>query len=124
MIDRVSVWLCLTLMVTACGSQPEPAANTANAVQWPAVRDEIVEGYLKSHPNFAVVQGRHEYDGQLPDWSAEGIAAETKCLHAAKDRLTAFPRAPSRVGRDSSATLCFNGWTATSSGSRRLKRRS
>jgi hypothetical protein len=104
MIDRVSVWLSLTLMVTACGSQPEPAANTANAVQWPAVRDEIVEGYLKSHPNFAVVQGRHEYDGQLPDWSAEGIAAEIKRLHAAKNRLTAVPESavegPARLERD------------------------
>jgi hypothetical protein len=61
--------------------------------------------HLQAHPNFAVVQGRHEYDGQLPDWSAEGIAAETKRLHAAKDRLTAVPRALSRVGRDSSATF-------------------
>ncbi len=104
MIDRVSVSLCLTLIVTACGSQPEPATNTANAVQRPAVRGEIVEGYLKAHPNFAVVQGRHEYDGQLPDWSAEGIAAEIKRLHAAKNRLTAVPESavegPARLERD------------------------
>ena len=104
MIDRLRVALCLTMMVAACGSQPGPAATAANAVQWPAVRDEIVEDYLKAHPNFAVVKGRHEFDGQLPDWSAAGIAAEIKRLHAAKDRLTAVPdrevEAPARLERD------------------------
>ena len=78
--------LCVTVMLAACGSQP--AASIANTVQWPAIREEIVESYLKAHPNFAVVAGRHEYDGQMPDWSAAGIAAEIKRLHATKDRLT------------------------------------
>ena len=90
---RVRVYgaLCLTVMLAGCGSTSPSAASTASNVQWPAIRDEVVEGYLKAHPNFAVVQGRHEYDGQLPDWSAAGIAAEIKRLHATKDRLTAVP---------------------------------
>jgi hypothetical protein len=73
---RVRVYgaLCLTVMLAGCGSTSPSAASTASNVQWPAIRDEVVEGYLKAHPNFAVVQGRHEYDGQLPDWSAEGSA--------------------------------------------------
>jgi hypothetical protein len=34
--------------------------------------------------------GRHEFDGKLPDWSAEGFAKEAKRLHAEKDRLAGF----------------------------------
>jgi hypothetical protein len=103
---RVRVYgaLCLTVMLAGCGSTSPSAASTASNVQWPAIRDEVVEGYLKAHPNFAVVQGRHEYDGQLPDWSAAGIAAEIKRLHATKDRLTAVPDSaldgPARFERD------------------------
>jgi hypothetical protein len=29
---------------------------------------------LAAHPTRVEVQGRHEFDGQLPDWSAEGKA--------------------------------------------------
>jgi uncharacterized protein (DUF885 family) len=102
---RACAWLCLMVLCASCSRTSEPAAtSTAPAAQWPAIRDEIVEGYLKAHPNFAVVQGRHEYDGQLPDWSAAGIATEIKRLHAAKDRLTGVSDSaldePARFERD------------------------
>ncbi len=54
-----------------------------------ATRDALIEKYLKSQPAFAVYQGRHEFDGQLPDWSANGLAAQVKWLHAARDRAAA-----------------------------------
>jgi hypothetical protein len=64
----------------------------------------LVEDYLKAHPAFAVVAGRHEYDGLLPDWSANGIAAEIGRLHAAKDRAVGIADASlddaSRFERD------------------------
>lgn len=104
MTARAIAALCFTMMITACGNQTPPPSAANNAVQWPTVRDEIVEDYLKTHPNFAVVAGRHEYDGQLPDWSAAGIAADIKRLHAAKDRLTAVADGalddPARLERD------------------------
>jgi hypothetical protein len=34
--------------------------------------------------------GRHEFDGQLPDWSAAGIKREVERLHVARDRAAAF----------------------------------
>jgi len=34
------------------------------------------------HPFFAVQAGRHEFDGQMSDWSAAAIAAEVVRLHA------------------------------------------
>jgi uncharacterized protein (DUF885 family) len=69
----------------ACSRSSEPRATET----WASVRDALIEDYLKAHPAFAVVAGRHEYDGMLPDWTASGIAAEIKRLHGARDRAMA-----------------------------------
>jgi hypothetical protein len=78
------------VLTMACGgatgerSAAPPPVNT-----WPQTRNAIVEEYLKAHPAFAVYQGRHEYDGQLPDWSAAGIAAEIVRLKEWRERARA-----------------------------------
>ena len=101
--------------------RPTPAAD---APVWPELRQPLVEAYFKAHPMFAVVAGRHEYDGLLPDWSAEGIATEIRRLHAAQDTAIAVPEASLDRPRDSSATISSRGSIAISSGSKRLRRRS
>jgi uncharacterized protein (DUF885 family) len=58
---------------------------------WDSYVNEFLEDYFKAHPDFAVRQGRHEFDGKLPDWSAEGFAKEAKRLHAEKEHVAAFP---------------------------------
>jgi uncharacterized protein DUF885 len=76
----------------ACGrstEEPTSGATGAAAGPWPQLREQLVEEYLQAHPIFAVVAGRHEYDGVLPDWSAEGIATEIRRLHAARERALA-----------------------------------
>ena len=45
------------------------------ASPWPAFMTSFLEAYFPLAPNFAVNQGRHEFDGQLPDWSEDGIKA-------------------------------------------------
>ena len=87
-----SVFLLLACaVVIGCQRQQdaETAAATSSSAAWPATRDELIEEYLRSQPAFAVYQGRHEFDGQLPDWSANGLAAQMKWLHAARDRAGA-----------------------------------
>ena len=81
------LFIVALLCVQACGRVADnaPAATTE---RWADVRDALIEDYLKAHPVFAVVAGRHEFDGQLPDWSAAGIAAEIRRLHMARDRAT------------------------------------
>ena len=77
-----------SLLVHACGRGADNApASTAES--WAGERTALIEDYLKAHPVFAVMAGRHEYDGQLPDLSAAGIAADIRRLHAARDRATA-----------------------------------
>ncbi len=63
-----------------------PASSDA----WVAFVDQYIEDYLATHPGFAVVQGRHEYDGQLQDWSAEGIAQEIARLKQAREQALEF----------------------------------
>ena len=87
--------LATSLFTASCGAtNPDTAASSAGGeANWGAIRDTLINEYLEAHPVFAVVAGRHESDGRLPDWSAAGIAAEIKRLHAARDRATAMPGA-------------------------------
>src|SRR5207245_9814189 len=57
---------------------------------WELFVNEFLDSYFAAHPDAAVRAGRHEFDGKLPDWSTDGIAAEIKRLHAVKDRAQAF----------------------------------
>ena len=63
----------------------EPATEA-----WDAFVTRQIEEHLVAHPQFAVVSGRHEFDGQLPDWSRAGIEAEIARMHAVKDAALAF----------------------------------
>lgn len=86
--------LAAFITLTACGKKEEPSPAADAMVQkqqeWVSFRDGFIEAYLKAHPAFAINAGRHEFDGQLPDWSAAGIAAEIKRMHEGSDRAAAF----------------------------------
>jgi len=89
---RASFSLLLACVaVTSCQRQEnsETRGAESNAASWAATRDALIEEYLKAQPAFAVYQGRHEFDGQLPDWSAEALGREVARLHAARDRANA-----------------------------------
>src|SRR3981081_4881520 len=49
---------------------PDPAATARTA--WNDFAHRFIEDYFKSHPFFAVQVGRHEFDGQMSDWSSAG----------------------------------------------------
>ena len=52
------------------------AAVVANdGSEWGGFVEKFLIGYFKVNPTFAVYQGKHEFDGQLPDWSPEGVKA-------------------------------------------------
>ena len=60
----------------ATGAAPVvAAAPEAEASPWPAYMDAFLNAYFPLNPGFAVYQGKHEFDGRLPDWSDEGVAA-------------------------------------------------
>ena len=65
--------------------QPESSNS-----QWDAFRDRFIDAYFQHHPVVAVNQGRHEFDGKLPDWSPQGIAATVAFLQQSRDEARTF----------------------------------
>jgi hypothetical protein len=87
-----AAWLLVVaLTVAGCGGSPAPPpAAAVPSSKWPAFTARFIEEYLKSRPDFAVKQGRHEYDGQMPDLSTEGIAAQVVRLKVWRAEAAAF----------------------------------
>jgi uncharacterized protein (DUF885 family) len=86
----------LVFALAACQQQEsETVAVTetpaeAPAESWDGFMDRQIEEHVQAHPFWAVGQGRHEYDGQLPDWSREGILAENERKHRAREQALLF----------------------------------
>jgi len=90
-----------SLALLACGGPsapaPKPVAPVAGislpaaaSARWSEFAAKFIEGYLHANPFFAVQAGRHEFDGQMSDWSAGGIAAEVARLHAMRTEAQSF----------------------------------
>lgn len=63
---------------------------SAVAPAWDRFTGSFLEGYFERNPTFASSSGRHEYDGRLPDWSAEAMAEKTSWLRGERERALAF----------------------------------
>ncbi len=74
------------VFLAACAQEPPPEP----APDWDGFVESFIEDTLAARPAFAVSNGRHEYDGMLPDYSAEGIATEIARLEEARAAALAF----------------------------------
>ena len=74
---RMSLGVFVLGLVAGCHTAPQPTRSA----DW----DKYVAGYLEAyfavHPEIAVGEGRHEFDGKLPDWSKSGLDREAARLH-------------------------------------------
>jgi uncharacterized protein (DUF885 family) len=70
-------------------SNNAPPAATDSAA-WAKFSDQFVEGYFKLNPGTAIYVGRHEFDGQLPDWSKEGLQKQAEFLKNSIDDAEEF----------------------------------
>ena len=57
---------------------------------WQAQVDVFIAGYFKRSPTDAAGAGKHEFDGKLPDWSADGLKETIGWMHAQRNGFTAF----------------------------------
>ena len=64
-------------------------APTQASLQWATLTQGFVDEYFRAEPFFAAQSGKHEFDGQLPDFSADGIKREIAFLHDARAQLSA-----------------------------------
>jgi uncharacterized protein (DUF885 family) len=78
----------LVTLLTSCTRDPEPAAPPPVAAQDHAgLVQSFIDARLKRDPYFAVQAGRHEFDGQMPDWSRAAIDADITELREFKARF-------------------------------------
>lgn len=70
------------------------ATSTAADTKWAVLRDGFVDGLFALDPSTAVYQGKHEFDGKLPDWSVAGLKRQGAFLHRTLDAARAFDPAP------------------------------
>jgi hypothetical protein len=84
----------LAVLVGGCGTtSAPPAGQPAQApgnAEWTKYLSDFENRYFVLNPVFAVQQGRHEYDGRLPDWSAGGIKTEVQWLHDQRTQAEKF----------------------------------
>lgn len=57
--------------------------STHSASNWAAFQESFINRSFELNPTFGAGQGKHEFDGRLPDWSEAGLAAEIEFLTTA-----------------------------------------
>jgi Bacterial protein of unknown function (DUF885) len=77
--------LCL-----ACGDRAAPRPTSDAARDWDGFVEQYLASYFEARPDVAVLAGRHEYDGRLPDWTPEGLRKEVVRLRSWRERVAAF----------------------------------
>ena len=86
---RITSVLALAILASTAGAQGRATASGAGT-PWDAHVAAFIEAYYAAMPNSAVNAGRHEYDGQLPDFSPAGLAALDTLLTNWRSRTAAF----------------------------------
>jgi uncharacterized protein (DUF885 family) len=75
-------------------------AEARQALPWAKFRDAFIEGWFKIDPANAVYQGRHDFDGGIPDWSPSGLRAQSVFLHKAIDDAKVYD--PAKLSKEDS----------------------
>lgn len=78
--------LGLSLSKSASAAEPKTKASPT----WDAYVQQFLADYFVAHPGFAVGAGKHEFDGQIGDFSEAGLQKEIKRLHTERDKAAAF----------------------------------
>jgi uncharacterized protein (DUF885 family) len=84
--------LVLSLLIVGCVQQtgPQQTGQSVDTKAWDTYVEGFLQSYFAAHPEAAVLAGRHEYDGKLPDWTEAGLKKETERLRAERERALAF----------------------------------
>jgi len=69
---------------------PLTSTGATNAVAWEVFVHDYLDGYFALNPSYAAFQGRHEYDGRLPDWSEAGLQRKVAWLEAKRAEALAY----------------------------------
>jgi hypothetical protein len=85
--------IALAMVTTGCKQITGDASESASAAdtsEWGLFVATFLKGYFPLNPNFAAYQGKHEFDGKLPDWSEAGLQAQAAYLEKTITDAKAF----------------------------------
>ena len=81
---------CLALGAPALAAVPATPSSQVATPGWDDFVKHKIDTWLSIDPAFAVYQGAHQYDGNLPDWSPAGLRAKADFLRSVIDEASAF----------------------------------
>jgi hypothetical protein len=87
-IFQLKLWLGVFVLVLLASCRTAP--TTTSSPEWDAFVASYLEAYFVAHPDIAVSEGRHDFDGKLPDFSRAGLDKEAARLHSARTRAEGF----------------------------------
>ncbi|HEX4153082.1 MAG TPA: DUF885 domain-containing protein [Steroidobacteraceae bacterium] len=101
-LSRIIAMLPLALLAFLAGcnqSSKSPRAPVERppsqaSLDWQEAANGFMQSYFAAQPFFAAQEGKHEYDGQLPDLSEHGLKREIARLHAERDRIAGIDPKP------------------------------
>lgn len=76
--------------MTTTNTNQTANSNSASSSKWDTHVEQFLTDYFTANPTFAVYQGRHEFDGKLPDWSKAGLKKEIDRLKAERAKALEF----------------------------------
>ncbi|UAK25329.1 DUF885 domain-containing protein [Sphingomonas nostoxanthinifaciens] len=85
-------------LLLACAASVLLGAAPVPKAPFPAFLDRFLEEDFKVEPTYAVYQGRHDHDGELPDWSDAGLKSKAAFYRAAIAQAQGFT--DNRLTRD------------------------
>jgi uncharacterized protein (DUF885 family) len=68
-------------------TDPSDERSETPDMSWDTFVEQFTETYFEYYPTFAVAQGRHEYDGRLPDWSPNQLQKLQAWLEGSQRQL-------------------------------------
>ena len=75
--------LIASFAISACSSETDDATSTADSKQpWADFVATVIDDYYRQNPESASDAGLHQYDGQMSDMSAAGLAASADWIDA------------------------------------------
>jgi uncharacterized protein (DUF885 family) len=83
---RLGSAVLLLAMLMGCGS----ASRQSGSAEWDKYVADYLDAYFAVNPDAAVANGRHEFDGRLPDFSKAALDREIARLHSERAKAAAF----------------------------------
>src|SRR5262245_14667214 len=94
-VRRSGSWFAIAIVVVVFGARsarPQAggvATPQADGQRWDAFVEKFLNDYFAARPDRGVEAGKHEFDGQLPDWSEAALRREVERLKAERAKALA-----------------------------------